>query len=169
MCCSLNLYKKYIYAEYFMTYLLSAFKRLECPHCFTAWWGWSQQDEAVSPSPSMLTPYPPRHASTTTWRGWCGGGWGRSSVRLWWVWSGRLPPPLYWSFASALLSLWAEAKPQPPPVAAHLWLRESSSQPHWHERSPPDFLSWVRWSCAPPPPARKRQIDGYEKQTARVK
>lgn len=65
-----------------MTYLLSAFKRLECPHRFTAWWGRSQQEEAVSPSPSMLTPYSPRHASTTIGRGLCGGGWGRSRLDL---------------------------------------------------------------------------------------
>lgn len=32
------------------------------------------EDEAFSPSPSMLTPYSPRHASTTIWRGARGGG-----------------------------------------------------------------------------------------------
>lgn len=127
MWCSLNLYKKYIYTEYFTTYLLSAFMRLECPHCFTAWWGRSQQEEAVSPSPSMLTPYP-RHASTTIWRGLCGGGWGRSRIDLSVQFSqvpigvirSAAPPLLYRAFASALLSLFVEAKYQPPPVAAHL-------------------------------------------------
>lgn len=77
MCRSLNLYMKYIYAEYFMVYLLSAFKRLESPHHIPAWWGRSQEDEAFSPSPSMLTPYSLRHASTTIWRGVRGGGKGR--------------------------------------------------------------------------------------------
>lgn len=35
MCCSLNIYMKYIYAEYFMVYLLRVrLKRLESPHHF---------------------------------------------------------------------------------------------------------------------------------------
>lgn len=136
MCCSLNLYKKYIYAEYFMTYLLSAFKRLECPHRLTAWWGRSQQDDSISPSPSMLTPYSPRHASTTIWRGgvwWRIWGGSRTDLsvqtcsdRFWLAVPGQLSPLLlYWSLASAPLSLFVEARYQPPPVAAHLWLRES--------------------------------------------
>lgn len=40
-----------------------------------AWWGRSLlRGEAVCPSPSVLTPYSPGHASTTMWRGWEGGG-----------------------------------------------------------------------------------------------
>lgn len=39
-----------------------------------AWWGRSlQRGEAVCPSPSVLTPYSPGHASTTMWRWWEGG------------------------------------------------------------------------------------------------
>lgn len=34
-----------------------------------AWWGRSQRGEALSPSPSMLTPYSPGHASTTNVEG----------------------------------------------------------------------------------------------------
>lgn len=38
-----------------------------------AWWGRSLlRGEAVCPSPSVLTPYSPGHASTTMWRGWGG-------------------------------------------------------------------------------------------------
>lgn len=63
---------------FYGVFIESAFKRLESPHHIAAWWGWSQEwNEAFSPSPSMLTPYSIRHASTTIWRGVRGGGKGR--------------------------------------------------------------------------------------------
>lgn len=77
MCRSLNLYKKYILCGIFYgVFIESAFKRLESLRiALPARWGRSQEDEAFSPSPSMLMPYSPRHSSTTTWRGSWGGEW----------------------------------------------------------------------------------------------
>lgn len=108
-----------------MTYLLSAFKRLECPRCFAVWWGRSQQDIVSPPPLSMLTPYSSRHASTTIWRGECGGGVGRSwtdppvqtcSDRFWLVSGPAASPLLNWSLAFARLSLFAEPPPPPTPT-----------------------------------------------------
>lgn len=133
MWCSLNLYQKYIYAEYFMTYLLSAFKRLECPHRFLRHGGGGANRMR------LLAPPPPcwglilRDTQAQQYGG--GGGWGRSRIDLseqtfsspvlMGVIGSAAPPLIYWSLASALLSLFAEANYQPPPVAAHLWVRES--------------------------------------------
>lgn len=104
-----------------MTYLLSAFKRLECPHRFIAWWGRSQQDDTISPSPSMLRPYSPRHASTTIWRGVCGGdgeeAGSTGQCRLVqtgsdWCYQVSCPSPPLLTFSLC--------SPPPPPVAVHL-------------------------------------------------
>lgn len=74
-----------IYAEYFMVYLLRVrASGWSLRIVLAAWWGRSLlRGEAVCPSPSVLTPYSPGHASTTMWRGWEGGWrggrgrWGR--------------------------------------------------------------------------------------------
>lgn len=63
------IYEIYICGIFYGVFIESAFKRLESPHHIAAWWGRSQEDEAFSPSPSMLTPYSLRHASTIIWRG----------------------------------------------------------------------------------------------------
>lgn len=74
MCRSLNLYMKYIYAEYFMVYLLRVRSS-----------GWSlriilQHGGGGARRTRPLAPPPPcwrlilRHASTTIWRGVRGGG-----------------------------------------------------------------------------------------------
>lgn len=76
------IYEIYICGIFYGVFIESAFKRLESPHHIAAWWGRSQEDEAFSPSPSMLTPYSPRHASTTIWRGVRGGGEGRGGFDL---------------------------------------------------------------------------------------
>lgn len=76
------IYEIYICGIFYGVFIESAFKRLESPHHIAAWWGRSQEDEAFSPSPSMLTPYSPRHASTTIWRGVRSGGEGRGGFDL---------------------------------------------------------------------------------------
>ena len=51
---------KYICEIFYGVFIESAYnKRLESPHHIAAWWGRSLEDEALSPSPSMLTPYSP--------------------------------------------------------------------------------------------------------------
>lgn len=133
MCCSLNIYMKYIYAEYFMVYLLRVrLKRLESPHHFLQHGGGGARRKRpfFSPSPFMLTPYPPRHASTTIWRGVRGGGKRGGGLDLSQsavcqapvnICRSTLPPPfLDYSLASTLLLKPEKAKRQPPHVAAHL-------------------------------------------------
>lgn len=51
------IYEIYICGIFYGVFIESVFKRLESPHHIAAWWGRSQEDEAFSPSPSMLTPY----------------------------------------------------------------------------------------------------------------
>ena len=146
MCRSLNLYMKYymcgnilwcIYWECVQAAGVSA------SH-FAAWWGRSQEDEAFSPSPSMLTPYPSRHASTTIWRGVRGGGKGRRRA-----WPGRAEPCIgFWSaFESAppssffLYNLFPSTLlfntlggPTPTPTCCSSSLTKGTiSEPHWPE------------------------------------
>lgn len=126
------IYEIYICGIFYGVFIESAFKAAGVSASFfAAWWGRSQEEEAFfSPSPSMLTPYPPRHASTTIWRGVRGGGKRGGGLDLSQsavcqapvnICRSTLPPPfLDYSLASTLLLEPEKAKRQPPHVAAHL-------------------------------------------------
>lgn len=60
MCCSINLYGKYIYSEYFMVYLLRIRGwSLRTSHKSMISLAGASTGQCLSPSPSMLTPYSP--------------------------------------------------------------------------------------------------------------
>lgn len=134
MCRSLNLYMKYIYAEYFMVYLLRVRSS-----------GWSlriilQHGGGGARRTRPLAPPPPcwrlilRHASTTIWRGVRGGGKRGGGFDLAMQrcvsgagWCSQVNSPSSFSecfLPSTLLLPPEKAKRQPPHVAAHLWRRE---------------------------------------------
>lgn len=129
-----------------MVYLLrSAFRRLESPHHIAAWWGRSQEDEAFSPSPSMLTPYSPRHASTTIWRGVWGGGKGGGGfdpvIRSRVSGSGRLFLLLFLIFFTlhSSVTTWEGQTPTPTCCSSSL-TKGTISEPHWLECRIADFF-----------------------------
>lgn len=118
MCCSLNLYKKYIYiCGIFYDIFIKCIQAAGTSASFLQHGGGRSQHVTpplrLSPSPSALTPYS-RDASTTIWR-WGGWVWRRTEKGERMVSRGQpLPlPHLYLSLAAPLLLVCAGLIPAP--------------------------------------------------------